>query len=166
MLRNLVFVLLLAVAAVMVHDNGRRISEADVRAHYSQQMQALAAFDSETICRSMADEFALRSVEHANGEAMRMTMDRAAGCRQMEDAIALMRVLHNRTGGMVGIDFDYEITRIDIAPGRRRATVEATSTAKIARRLLARSRSKGGLSRSLWRVRDHGGQTRTWQYGG
>lgn len=166
MVRNLLVVLLLAVVAVVVHDNGRRISEADVRAHYRQQMQALTAFDSEAACKAMAADFELRSVEHANGEATRMTLDRAASCRQMEDAIALMRVLHNQTGGLVGIDFSYEITRIDIVPGGRRATVEATSTAKIGGRLLARTRSKGELSRSLWRVRDHGGQAQSWNYGG
>ena len=159
-------VLVLAVIALVAHDNGRRISEADVHAHYRQQMQALADFDSEALCKPMAADYEVRSVEHLDGRALRHTLDRTTGCRQMEDALALMRVLHNQTGGLVGIDFSYEITRIDIAPGGRRAIVEATATARIAGRLLTRSRSKGELSRSLWRVRDHGGQVQSWNYGG
>lgn len=114
----------------------------------------------------MAADYAVRSVEHLDGRSLRHTLDRTTGCQQMEDALALMRVLHNQTGGLVGIDFSYEITRIDIAPGGRRAIVEATATARIAGRLLTRSRSKGELSRSLWRVRDHGGQVQSWNYGG
>lgn len=166
MVRKLLVVLVLAVIALVAHDNGRRISEADVHAHYRQQMQALAAFDSEAICRPMAPDYQVRNIEHTGGDTLRQTWDRAGSCRQMEDAMALMRVLHNQTGGLMAIDFNYEITRIDIAPGGRRATVEATATARIAGTLLTRSRSKGELSRSLWRVRDHGGQVQSWNYAG
>ncbi|QCO68523.1 hypothetical protein E5843_13480 [Luteimonas yindakuii] len=166
MVRNLLVALLLAVVALVAHENGRRISEADVRAHYRQQLEALIAFDSEAICKPMAADFELRNVEHVDGTAHRQTMDRRAACQQMEDAIALMRVINNQTGGLVGIDFGYEITRIEIMPGGRRAVVEATSTARLGGRLLSRSRSKGELSRSMWRVRDHGGQAQTWSYGG
>lgn len=166
MVRKLLVVLVLAVLALVAHDNGRRISEADVHAHFREQMQALAAFDSDAICKAMAADYGVRSVEHAGGAVLRQTWDRTTGCGQMRDAVALMQVIHNQTGGMLGIDFSYEITRIEIAPGGRRATVESVATARIAGRLLSRTRSKNELSRTWWHVRDHGGQTQTWNYAG
>ncbi|MDH5824660.1 hypothetical protein QFW77_16945 [Luteimonas sp. RD2P54] len=166
MLKKLLAILALAVVALVAHDQGRRISEADVRAHYREQMDALQTFDSEAICAAMAADFRLEDVQHAAGEVHPSTLDRAAACRQMEDAIALLRTLSEQTGGLLVIEFGYQITGIEISPDGRRALVDATSTAKVGGRLLSRSRSKDSLSRSLWRVRSHGGQAQTWNYGG
>lgn len=166
MIKKLLVVLVLAIAGLVAHDYSRRISEADIRTHYREQIDALHAFDSEAICATMAEDFRLDDVQHAAGKAHPSTLDRTAACRQMEDAIALLRMLSNRTGGMLAIEFAYEVTRIEISPDGRRALVEATSTAKIGGRLLSRSRSKDSLSRSLWRVRSHGGESQTWNYGG
>ncbi|NZA27237.1 hypothetical protein H0E84_12675 [Luteimonas sp. SJ-92] len=165
MIKKLLLVLVLAVVALVVHDQGRRISDADVRKYYREQMEALQAYDSEAICAVMAGDFRLEDIQHAAGQTHPSTMDRAAACRQMEEAVALLRMLSEQTGGMLAIEFAYQITRVEISPDGRRALVEATSTAKLGGRLLSRSRSKENLSRSLWRVTSHGGQSQTWNYG-
>jgi len=164
MMRKLLLLLVIAVAGLVVHDHSRRISEKDVRTHLEQQLMALRAFDSEPLCAAMADDFRVSAVEHAAGASQRATMDRTAMCQQLEDALAMMRMLSNQTGGLLAIDFAYEITSIEISPDGRRARVEATSTARLAGRLLSRSRAKGELSRSFWRVREHGGESQTWNY--
>ncbi|NYZ61567.1 hypothetical protein [Luteimonas deserti] len=164
MIKTVLLGIVLLVAGVLVYENGSRISDAQVREYMRMELEAMRRYDSATLCEAMADDFHLRSVEHAGGVQQRTEMGRADACTQLRDGLAAFETLSQRTGGLLGLDIAMETTRIEILPGGRRARVEATSTAKIADRLIWRTRAKGELSRSLWRIRDHGGEAQTWTY--
>lgn len=164
MVKKLLVVLALAIVALLAHDHGRRISEQDVRAHYGAQATLLAGADTEALCKAMAADFHLRDVQHVSGTTTREELDRDAACRRTGNMIRLMGMLSQQTGGLVALELGYDITRIEIAPGGRRAVVEATTTARLGGRLISRSRTREELSRSLWQVRSHGGEGQTWNY--
>lgn len=164
MIRTLLLGIVLLVGAVIVYEHGCRISESDVRAHHRAQLEALRRFDSQTMCDSMAKDFMLRSTEHVGGTQVRRDSRRDDTCEDMRDSTATLETISRRTRGLLEVDFVVDITRIDVAPGGRRASVEATTTASIAGQLISRSRTKGELSRAFWRIRDHGGEAQTWVY--
>lgn len=166
MIRNLVVVLVLGLAAWLVYDNGREISESDVRDHYQSQLEALRESDEEALCGAAAEDFSLKVVEQAGSTSGEATLDKYGVCEQVKTTLALMQLLSSQSGGLLSIDFAYDIKSIGISPDGRTATVQFTSTAKIGDRLLARSRGSERLSRSFWRVRSHGGESKTWSYGG
>lgn len=165
MLGKMVFAVALVVAAVLAYENSRTIDESDVREHYRGQLEALRAFDGEAVCAGIADDYGLRMVDRTGGRQARATLDGPASCEQSRKLLRLMEQMSGQTGGMLTIDVDYDITSIAISPDGRRATVEATSTAKLGDVLLSRSRGREELSRSFWRVRSHGGEAQVWNYG-
>lgn len=164
MIKTVLLGIALLVAGVLVYEHSCRISDDQVRAHMRTELDALRRYDSAALCDAMAEDYRLRSVEHSGGAQQRMDTGREESCRHLRDGLAAFETLSQRTGGLMGLDIATEITRIEILPGGRRARVEATSTARVADRLIWRTRAKGELSRSLWRIRDHGGEAQTWSY--
>jgi hypothetical protein len=165
MIRNLIVVLVLGLAAWLAYDNSREISESDVHNHYQDQLKALRESDEEALCKTAAEDFSLQ-LEQVGAAPQKLTMDRHDACEQLKMTLKLMQLISTQSGGLLSIDFAYDIKSIGISPDGRTATVEITSTAKIGDRLLARSRGTERLSRSFWRVRSHGGESKTWAYGG
>ncbi|MET0328405.1 MAG: hypothetical protein ABW163_06510 [Luteimonas sp.] len=149
---------------MLAYEHGHRISDADVRAHFNAQLEATRRFDSEAMCAVLAKDFRVQAVEHVAGQQLRYNAGRDEACGHLRDAMVMLETLSNQTGGLFVIDFSYEITRLEVAPGGRRALVEATATAKLGDRLLWRTRSKENLSRAFWRVREHGGEAQSWMY--
>lgn len=165
MMGKLIVVVVLLVAGVLAYENGRKIDESHVRAHYQAQLEALRAFDEEAVCAAAADDFSLKVVERGEGPVGSATLDGAEACELNRQTLKLMQMMSGQTGGMVTIDVNYNIKSIEIAPGGRSATVESTSTAKVGDMLLSRSRNREELSRSFWRIRSHGGEVQVWSYG-
>ncbi|VXC13726.1 conserved hypothetical protein [Luteimonas sp. 9C] len=164
MVRILLAGMVLLVAGVLVYEHAHRISESDVRAHYQAQLEATRRFDSDALCATMAKDFRLQGVSYVAGTHTRQDTHRDEACSQLRDGLAALQAASDQTGGLLALDIAHEITRIELAPGGRRAMVETTSTAKIGGRLLSRTRFKGHLSRAFWQVRDHGGDAQNWLY--
>ncbi len=166
MVRNLIVVLVLAIVVGLVYDHGRTISEADVKAYYIRQNDAANAYDGETLCKGIADDFEGKLVEHTGGQSNRKTYDKASACEENIAGLKKMKLLSDRTQGFLSVDFDYEIKSIRIAPDSRLAEVEVTSTARLGDVLLVRARGKDQLSRSFWRVKVRSSEGRAWNYAG
>jgi hypothetical protein len=154
------------IAALIAYDHGRSIDEADVRAHYRTQLEALRAFDEEAICAGIADDYVLELTERTPGGDASETLDGPESCDVSRKMLGFMRQMSEQTGGLVTIDVSYTIGTVTISPDGRKATVESTSTAKLGDRLISRSRGREELSRSFWRTRSHGGTAQVWSYGG
>ncbi|MDR7193571.1 hypothetical protein [Luteimonas terrae] len=164
MIRILLLGMALVVGGVVAYEHGHRISESDVRAHMQSQLEATRRFDSDALCASMAKDYRLQGIYYVAGTQERRDTRRDETCRNAREGLTALQALSAQTGGLLAVDVTYEITRIELAPGGRRALVEATSTAKIGGRLLSRTRAKGQLSRAFWQVRDHGGEAQNWVY--
>ena len=166
MVRNLIVVLVLGIVAWLVYDNGRTISEADVRDYYSNQSDAANAYDGETFCKGLSDDFKGQVVIYVNGQPKRKTYDKSSSCEENMAALKNMKLLSDRTSGLLSVDFSHEIKSIEIAPGGRTALGEVTATARLGDTLLVRTRSKDQLSRSFWQVKVRSSEGQAWTYGG
>lgn len=166
MLGKLILVFVLGVVGWLVYDHGRTLSEADVRTYYAAESEALNAYDSEAVCKNLADDFRGDLVEHANGQSRRKTYEKSSLCEENKVALDNMRLLSGRTQGLLSVEFSHEIKSIEIAPDGRTATVEVTNTARLGDVLLSRSRSRDQLSRTFWRVRARSSEGQAWAYGG
>ncbi|WP_202844696.1 hypothetical protein [Luteimonas saliphila] len=165
MVGKLLVVVVVAIAALVAHENGRTIEEAHVREYYRSQLEALRAFDEEAVCAGIADDYNLEVVDRSEGQPGKATLDGHASCELSRKMLRFMEQMSGQTGGLVTIDISYDIRSIVIAADGRSATVEATSTAKLGDMLIGRTRGREQLSRSFWRVRSHGGEAQVWSYG-
>lgn len=151
---------------MLAYENGRTIDDSHVRAHCQAQLEALRGFDEANICAGVAPDDGLRIGERGDGPATNRTLDGPQSCDLARTSLQLARQEPEQTGGLLKIDFQYDIRKIEIAPDGRSATVEATSTAKVGQTLVSRQRGRETLSRSFWRIRSHGGESQVWSYGG
>lgn len=165
MLGRLLVLAVLAAVAFVAWDSGRKIDESHVRRFYELQMDAIRAFDHESMCKGIAGDFSTTVIAYADGRpAGKSVYDGEATCRLTRDMFEDMRRVSTQTGGMLGFDVTVDVRSIRIEPGSRTATVESTTTVKLGEILVSRSRGTERLSRSLWRVRSHGGEGQAWTY--
>lgn len=162
--RLLVLVVLAAVAYV-AWDHGRTIDESHVRQYYDRQMDAIRSFDHEAMCDDIADDFSASVTSFVGGRNIgKAVYDGETTCRMTREMFDDMRNLSNRSRGMLAFDVRVNVRSIQIEPGYRSAVVESTTTVKLGEILVTRSRGTERLSRSLWRVRSHGGEGQAWTY--
>ena len=165
MVVRLIVLVVLAAVAYVAWDHGRTIDESDVRQYYARQMDAIRSFDHEAMCGDIASDFSTRVTTYVGGHNMgKAVYDGETTCRMTREMLDGMRDLGARSRGMLAFDVRVDIGSINIEPGGRSATVESTTTVKMGEILVTRSRGSERLSRSLWRVRSHGGEGQAWSY--
>lgn len=162
---RLVVLIALAAVAWFTWDRGWRIEEEHVHQYYDRHAELFGAFDHEALCELMADDFSMDATVYANGQLVDDDVyDRDETCAMTRKMVNGMRVLNSRSRGLLEFNMEVDIHSIDIAPGGRSATVEATTTVRMGDILVSRSRGTERLSRARWRVRSHGGEGRSWTY--
>ena len=165
MMVRLIVLVVLAAAGYVAWDHGRKIDEAQVHRYYERQMEAIRGFDHESMCKDIAGDFTIEVTSYVDGQRMDQAVyDGESTCRMTREMIEDMRSLSTQSRGLLAFDVRVDVRSIHIEPGRRSATVEATTTVKMGEVLISRSRGSARLSRSLWRVRSHGGEGQTWTY--
>ena len=164
MVRLLVLVVLAAVAFA-AWDNGGRIDESHVREYYERQSDSIRNLDHEAMCSDIASDFSIKVTSYVDGRRMgEAEYDGESTCRMTREMFDDMRRLSAQTRGMLTFDVRTDVRSIHIEPGRRDATVESTTTMKMGEILVSRNRGSERLSRSIWRVRSHGGEGQAWSY--
>lgn len=162
---RLLLLAVLAGLAFVAWDSGRKIDETQVHRYYERQMAAIRSFDHESMCKDIAGDFSMNVTSYVDGRRAEETAyDGEATCRMTREMFEDMSRLSAQTGGRLGFDVVVDVRSVRIEPGSRRATVESTTTVKLGEVLVSRSRGTESLSRSLWRVRSHGGEGQTWTY--
>lgn len=165
MLGRLIALVVLATVAFVAWNRGWTIDEAQVRQFYDRQLVAFRDFDHEAMCKDLAGDYRARLVQYADGRRLGETvLDSEGTCEMTRQTMEELRRLHARSRGLIAFDVRVDIGSIRVAPGRRSATVEVTTTIKLGEMLIARSRGTERLSRTWWRVRSHGGEGQTWSY--
>lgn len=167
-MRKVVLLAVFAVSAGLAwwfFDGSRRMSETQVRAHYREQLEATIGFDADRICGAMDEAYMQEDVSHMpDGRVETMRFDKTQGCQTVAATLSAFRQASEASGGMLRPEFKVEIARIDLAPDRKTATVEAITTVTVGERLLARSRGSERLIRRVGRIRSLGGRSDSWAY--
>ena len=165
MVVRLVVLVVAAGLAYVVWDHGRTIDESHVHQYYERQLEAIRNFDDESLCSDIAEDFSSNVTTHVDGRSTgKDVYDGEAMCRMSRDMTRSLSELSRQTNGLLTFDVSVNVRSINVAPGRRSATVEGITTVKMGDVLVSRSRGTERLSRSLWRVRTHGGEGQAWYY--
>ncbi|MBJ6984708.1 hypothetical protein [Luteimonas sp. MC1750] len=165
MVVRLLVLVVLAAVAVVAWDTGWRIDESHVHRYYQGQVDAIRNFDHESMCKDIAGDFSLEATSYVDGQRTEeAAFDGESTCRMTREMLDGMRRLSSQSRGLLTFDVNVDVRSIRIEPGRRKATVESITTVKMGDVLVSRSRGTERLSRSVWRVRSHGGEGQTWTY--
>jgi len=161
-MKKLILLAILAGLAWWYFDHGRRMSEADIRASYEADMDAMRRFDGEFLCARMSDDYA--GSETAHQDDTEEHFDKAGQCQRIKQSIAAMQRLSVATGGRLAWKIDYEIKSIELSPDRKRAAVQTASTVKLGDMTIARDRTTDQLIRRNGRILNIASEARVWTY--
>lgn len=161
-MKKLILLAILAGLAWWYFDHSRRMTEADIRASYEADVDAMRRFDSGFLCARMSDDYA--GSETSRQDDTEEHFDKAVQCQRIKQSIAAMQQLSVATGGRLALKIDYEIKAIELSPDRKRADVQSVSTAKLGDMTIGRDRSIDHLIRRNGRILSVASEARVWSY--
>ncbi|OOG56315.1 hypothetical protein B0E48_09065 [Rhodanobacter sp. C03] len=166
MMTKVILLVLVIAAAVWYFDFSRRMTDASIRASYQAQIDALGQFDAEPICTAMDDSYTASVTVRGSDSTPQKTHGKAAACATWTKAMHRLKLLSERTGGMLEPDFDFEIKSITLTPNHKSATVEISSAMRLGNMTLSRSQSIEHLIRRNGRILSTGSEDTVWVYQG
>lgn len=109
----------------------KRISEEDVHAHYSAQMQAFGERDAKAMCDALDDAFRGTGTAVSRAGRVEESTDKSQSCANMEQFFADAKKMGSVLPGGFQIDTHHDIESITLSPNKRQATVQVSSTIKL-----------------------------------
>jgi hypothetical protein len=109
----------------------KRISEDDVHAHYTTQMQALAERDVKSMCNGLDDAYQGTDTIVSRAGRVEESTDKAKACANVERFFANAKQLESQLPGGFQIDTDQRIQSITLSADRKQATVQVNSVVKL-----------------------------------
>ena len=109
----------------------KSISEADVHAHYSAQIQALADRDTKKMCAAFDDGFSGSGTTVSAAGRVNESVDKAKACASLEEFFASAKKLEAQMPGGFQIDTEQHVQSIEISPDKKKATVAVKSVMKL-----------------------------------
>lgn len=108
----------------------KRISEADIHAHYTAQIQAFAERDAKTMCEALDDGFRGTGTTVSRAGRVEESTDKPQACASMEQFFATAKKLESQMPGGFQIDTDHRIESITLSGDKKQATVRVNSVVK------------------------------------
>ena len=161
-MKKLILLAILAGLAWWYFDHSRRMTEADIRASYAADVDAMLRFDGEFLCARMSDDYA--GSETSPQDDTDEHFDKAHQCQRIKQSIAAMQQLSMATDGRLALKIDYEIKAIELSPDRKRAAVQSVSTAKLGDMTIGRDRTTDHLIRRNGRIFSIASEAKVWTY--
>ncbi len=153
-MKQIAIVLALCVGAWYFFIGGRKLDEAMVRKYYEAEAHAVYSRDAEKLCKQLSAKAVIQSRTVMMGQTQDATHDRAQACEAARKTFKMLASLGERMGGILTIEYEYQIDSIDIASDRRSATVEGTSVLKMGESAMQfKSRFTQRLERELGQMR-------------
>jgi hypothetical protein len=127
--------ILLAVAACLgawyYLIDGRKLDEQMVRNFYQQQEHATYSRDPEALCAQYAKKLVATQETRMSGQTTSVTLDQKQACDKLRETFQFFEQAGEKAGGILTIEYAYELHQIDIAPDRKSATVQFSSVLKM-----------------------------------
>lgn len=154
--------LLLAGVAYWYFVMAQRIDEAAVRAYYNQQMQAYYRFDGDWFCTSMTDDYRVTEITYTGKQRKDERLNKAESCKRTRATIAELVQVRDASIGLPLPAWSIEVKRIELAPDRRSATVQAEGRMTVGARDLGVSKWTERLVRRNGRVLSEQSESTAW----
>jgi hypothetical protein len=141
---------------------GRKLDEPMVRDFYLAGAHATLSRDPEAQCKLIAKSAVLQIETRIAGQTKSDTLNRTQACEQFRKAHEFFEQAGEKAGGMLTIEYDYELGKIELAPDRKSASVQFSSTLKMGEAFMQfRTTSTDRVVRNLGRVELGGATAKT-----
>jgi len=131
MLKIVATVAALGVAGWYYFIGGAKLDEALIRQFYADQAHATLSRDAEALCKQYAKKLSMKQEILTMGQSQIGTYGRKEACEAQRNTFKTFEELGERAGGILTIDYEYQIERIDIAPNKKSALVQVSSQLKM-----------------------------------
>jgi len=153
-MKYLLAAILAGAAAWFYLIDGSKLDETLVREFYETQSQHTYARDPHALCDEMSRHVSVRITGHLGGKVTSASYDKAAACRAIDNQMKFFEAMGDRAGGTLTIEYHYEISRLEVAPDHKSATVDVSTVLKMGEEFMQiYSDSTERLERSLRRVK-------------
>ncbi|WP_157359579.1 hypothetical protein [Caldimonas brevitalea] len=130
-----------------------KLDERAVLAHYEAQRHAVLSRDPEALCRLLGSKLQARVQTRMSGITETATVDKEQACELLRQQQLFFEDVGDKAGGMLTIEYEQQVRRIDLAANGKSATVEVVSTLKMGETFMQiLSTSTERLERWLGRV--------------
>ncbi|TDU25692.1 hypothetical protein DFR24_4137 [Panacagrimonas perspica] len=148
------FVMLAGGGAWWYFVGGRTLTEDHVKAFYAEQTRATLNRNPEALCDMLASDFHGTAVSISLGGRKKIEQNRGEACSAYHEFYDAAEALGEKMGGMVVLEYDQRITKLELAADRRSATVKTRFTFDIGGALInLRGTSTDTLERRNGKVR-------------
>jgi len=152
-MKLILIVLALAAAGWYWLIGGRKLDEQMVRDYYMAQKHAVLSRDVQAQCELYSRKLQLHLKSRMGGQAQDVTLDKKAACEQLETQHKFFEDVGEKAGGMLTIEYEYEIRNIALAADKKSAQVDVVSTLKMGEAFMQISAtSSERLERELGKV--------------
>jgi len=133
---------------------GRTLTEDQVNAFYAAQTTATLNRDPEALCDMLATDFNGTATSITLARREQITQNRDQACTAYREFYASTEKLGEKMGGMMVLEYDHRVTKLELAADRRSATVRTRFTFDIGGALInVRGTSTDTLMRRNGKVR-------------
>jgi len=151
--KYLLFALLAGGAVWFYFIDGSKLDEGMVREFYAQQAQHTYERDPEALCKQMSGKYRMNIQSRIAGKVNDASYGKSIACEQIKKSFKFFEDVGERAGGILTIEYSYDIRQLDIASNNRSATVEITTTLKMGEEFLQIfSESTDRIERSMRQV--------------
>lgn len=163
-MKKIVLAAVLVALAYWYFEGGRKMTEAQIHAHYDAGMDAVARFDSEYLCSQLAGDYRVTDTTYRASGTETTTLDKEEACKGAAEGLAGFKKLSDISRGLLKVSTSNKIRRVTLSERNKMAVVEGVTTAKIGELLVARTRYTEKLIRRNARILSLGGESKTWIY--
>ena len=159
----ILLVVLIVGGSVWYFDLSRKMTEPAIREAYEAQLDAMQRFDAKPFCASLSDDYQATVVMRG---VPPKTQNKQQACSEQTRTLHRLKLLSERTAGLLEPDYDVEITAIALSADRKLATVESTTVMRLGKTTLARAKAIDHLIRRQGHIRSTGSESTVWAYRG
>ena len=141
-LKKLILLVLVAAGAWWYFIGSRKLTEDHINSLYQEMERATLAREPKALCDLLADDFQSTSKTSVGGRSVSTSENKDQTCQSYVSLYDSFEKIGDRMGGIVQLDSAYEIHEIQIAPDKKSARVDVSSSLDVAGTVMnIRSRS-------------------------
>jgi hypothetical protein len=134
--------------------DGSKIDARMVRDFYRLQQHNTYLRDPERLCQQIGGKARIRISSVVAGKPQVEDLDKKQACERLRKTYQAFTEMGEKAGGMLTIEYDYQITQLEVASNRKSATVEVTTLLKMGEEFMHISTtSSDRLERSMREVK-------------
>jgi hypothetical protein len=127
MVKTIVFLAAVCAAGWYYFIGGAQLDEAMVRQFYADEAHATLSRDPEALCKLFASKLVVRAETVMLGQTSTETLNQKQACDGQRKSFKMFEDIGVKADGILTIDYEYYIEKIEIAANRKSASVQMTS---------------------------------------